>query len=170
MPEDTDDTYEAFTVEELREELRARDLHTSGNKDELITRLEEDDAAAEGGEAGATETSTELAEVEQTDEEEAPLIDPPRVYSPYELPSNTAAAQAFVAAHPDAVDPELVLDPPERHEMAQANIQDHVDQMAELGVTVEDVRLEGYTPPPPPPEEEPAAVQTETEEEQPSAV
>jgi hypothetical protein len=147
MPNDTEveETYEAFTVEELREELKARDLHTSGNKDELIARLEEDDAAEE---EEAEETSTDLVSTQET-AEEAPLIDPPRVYSPYELPSNTAAAQAFVDAHPESVDEAVEL-PPEQQAQAQANIQDHVDQMAELGVVVEDPRLEGYTPPPPP--------------------
>ena len=36
--------YEAFTVEELRNELRGRELATSGNKAELVERLEADDA------------------------------------------------------------------------------------------------------------------------------
>jgi hypothetical protein len=128
--------YEANTVEELREELRARDLHTSGNKDELIARLEEDDAAA-----GATkEAPAEQAQVEE-------VLDyyPLRVYSPFELPANTAAAQAFIDTHPDAVDETIVL-PDEQVAAAQASIQDHVDLMAEAGVTVEDPRLEGYTP------------------------
>jgi hypothetical protein len=142
MPDDVvvdeEETYEANTVEELKEELRARDLPTSGHKDELIARLEEDDA---GREAGTTSTDIVLREEEE-------VADPwKRVYSPYELPLNTAAAQAFVDAHPDAVDPNLELDP-ERQALAQANIQDHVDQMAEFGIVVEDPRLEGYTPGP----------------------
>jgi SAP domain len=36
--------YGAMTVDELQDELRARDLHVSGNKDELIARLQESDA------------------------------------------------------------------------------------------------------------------------------
>jgi cytoskeletal protein CcmA (bactofilin family) len=40
MPED--EVYE-FTVKELREELRQRDLPVSGTKDELVERLREDD-------------------------------------------------------------------------------------------------------------------------------
>lgn len=36
--------YEDMTVEDLKEELASRDLHVSGNKDELIARLQEADA------------------------------------------------------------------------------------------------------------------------------
>jgi hypothetical protein len=36
--------YDEYSVEELKEELRERDLPVSGTKDELIARLEEDDA------------------------------------------------------------------------------------------------------------------------------
>jgi hypothetical protein len=154
MPDTEEETYEDMTVVELREELTARDLHTSGTKDELITRLEEDDAAAEesedeeasGDEEGTTETSTAL--VATKNEEEAPLIDPPRTYSPYELPANTAAAQAFVDAHPESVDETIVL-PEEQQAQAEANIQDHVEQMAEFGVAVEDPRLGDYETPEP---------------------
>lgn len=39
--------YEAKTVEELKDELRARDLPVSGSKDELIERLVADDEAAD---------------------------------------------------------------------------------------------------------------------------
>ncbi|MGH7206896.1 MAG: SAP domain-containing protein [Nitrospiraceae bacterium] len=35
--------YSEWTVEELRDALRGRDLMVSGTKDELIARLEEDD-------------------------------------------------------------------------------------------------------------------------------
>ena len=37
--------YESWTKDELQAELEKRDLPKSGNKDELIARLEEDDAA-----------------------------------------------------------------------------------------------------------------------------
>jgi hypothetical protein len=138
---DVETSYQANTVEELRDELRARNLHTSGNKDELIARLEEDDAAGEEeGEAEATaEEAPELTEPAPED------YYPPIVYSAYELPANTAAAQAFIDAHPENVTQDELE--PGRHELAQANIQDHVDSMAASGVTVEDPRLEGYTPP-----------------------
>jgi hypothetical protein len=46
-PEAEPETLEDKTVEELKEELREQDLPVSGNKDELIERLEE---ASEGGE------------------------------------------------------------------------------------------------------------------------
>jgi hypothetical protein len=38
------DEYDALTNEELRDELEERELSKSGNKQELITRLREDDA------------------------------------------------------------------------------------------------------------------------------
>lgn len=130
-------SYEANTVEELRDELRARGLHTSGNKDELVARLEEDDAklAAEG------ETVEEEEAQVEAQAEEPPDYYPPIVYSQFELPANTAAAQAFYDAHPDAVSQDE-LDPG-RHELALANIQEHVDSMAAVGVTIEDPRLTG---------------------------
>lgn len=40
------DEYASFKVDELKQLLAARDLDTSGKKDELIARLEEADAAA----------------------------------------------------------------------------------------------------------------------------
>jgi hypothetical protein len=70
---------------------------------------------------------------------------PDRLYSPYELPANTAAANAYQAFHPDAVNPSLV--PPGGQTQAQNNIQDHIATMAGAGVTVTDSRLTGYTPP-----------------------
>jgi hypothetical protein len=130
---DVEASYHNNTVEELRDELRARDLPTSGHKDELVARLEEDDATAAGTEEGEEEVAA-------TDE--VPDYYPLRVYSPYELPANTAAAQAFQTANPEAVDPTLTLDP-DRQDLAVANIQDHVDTMAAAGVTVEDPRLGG---------------------------
>jgi len=146
-----DDTYESMTVVELKEELAVRDLHTSGSKTELIERLEADDAAEAEETQGDTEEQSDVPPdhlpPDESDEgkveEEAPLIDPPRVYSPFELPANTAAAQAFIDAHPEAVDTEAKLDPPERQTLAEDNIQDHVDSMAVLGVEVTDPRLEG---------------------------
>lgn len=46
-------TREEQTVEELRDELRARDLKVSGTKDELLDRLDEaDEAGDDGGDGG----------------------------------------------------------------------------------------------------------------------
>lgn len=42
----SDDDYEAMTNEQLREELKSRDLAVTGNKDELVSRLRQDDASA----------------------------------------------------------------------------------------------------------------------------
>jgi hypothetical protein len=154
-----EESYEANTVAELRDELSSRGLHTSGNKDELIARLEEDDAKEAAGEPEAQIEAEDEAEVVAEEATVEPQdYYPPTVYNVHELPANTAAAQAFIDANPEAVDPTLApLDPPERQEAALANIQDHVDTMAAMGVTVEDPRL-GSTPPDPPdppPVEEP---------------
>lgn len=50
-PEDAGDgeesDYDDMSIEELKTILRARDLPVSGNKDELIARLEEDDSEEE---------------------------------------------------------------------------------------------------------------------------
>lgn len=150
--------YESMTVAELKEELTARGLPTSGTKDQLVARLDEDDAdeAANAEDKSAdvkdavTATSTDLVTTQGT--EDAPVADPnKRVYSPYELPADPFAAQAFADANPDAVDPALEL-PPERQALAVANIQDSVDAYAAQGMTVEDPRLSGTeTPPPDPP-------------------
>jgi hypothetical protein len=58
------------------------------------------------------------------------------------------------------VDPNLTL-PDEQMASAQANIQDHVDEMAAMGITVEDPRLEGYTPPSREGDEESAPVEAD---------
>jgi hypothetical protein len=114
MSVEQESSYQANTVEELRDELRARDLHTSGNKDELVARLEEDDAAGVGTEeAPAPEATAGVA---------APVDPYATVYSPYELPAATEAAQAFVNANPAAVDNSLTLDE-QRMTQAQEAIQ-----------------------------------------------
>jgi hypothetical protein len=41
---DNPSDYGDMTVEELKDELAARELHVSGNKDELIARLQDSDA------------------------------------------------------------------------------------------------------------------------------
>jgi hypothetical protein len=46
-PDAAESEYAEFTVEELRAELRGRELPTSGAKAELVARLEADDAAAD---------------------------------------------------------------------------------------------------------------------------
>ena len=149
MAETEVEAYEDWTVEELRDELRARDLHTSGSKGELISRLEENDAAEEAEETSSDDeevaaTSTDLVPTEQ---EEVPADPHKRIYSPYELPADPFAAQAFMDAHPGDVDTSLKLDSEERQQLAEDNIQDAVDQHAARGTTVEDPRLEGTDAP-----------------------
>ena len=58
----------SLKVDELREELEARGLHKSGKKDELVARLEEDDAAGEAPETVAEEV---IAPEEPADEPSA---------------------------------------------------------------------------------------------------
>jgi ribosomal protein L22 len=60
----------SLKVDELKAELEARGLPKSGNKDELIARLEEDDAAAAAPEAEAAKTPEEGATEEVVAPEE----------------------------------------------------------------------------------------------------
>ena len=53
--------YAEMTVDELEAELEKRDLPKSGKKDELIARLEDDDAA-QGGTAPEDEPAARRAE------------------------------------------------------------------------------------------------------------
>lgn len=46
VAEEVDEPYEKWTVEDLREELKNRQLPQGGNKSELVERLEMDDASA----------------------------------------------------------------------------------------------------------------------------
>jgi ribosomal protein L22 len=74
--------WESLKVDELREELEARGLHKSGKKDELVARLEEDDAGGAGDAPGtvaeevvapeepAEEPSAEDVAAEEAAEEE----------------------------------------------------------------------------------------------------
>lgn len=105
-----------MTVVELREELEARELPTSGHKDELIARLEEDDA-----DEAAMETPGDAEVQAQADFSDNP--DPwKQKYHPMELPANTVAAQAYADMHPDAVDETMTFSE-ERTAQASAHIQ-----------------------------------------------
>lgn len=54
MSQTTQPEYDDLTVEELRDELRDRDLKVSGSKDELVARLTEDEDAPEDDEQPTT--------------------------------------------------------------------------------------------------------------------
>jgi hypothetical protein len=75
-----------------------------------------------------------------------PYVDPyKQVYNPLELPANTVAAQAYVDAHPDAVDPEVPISE-ERAAQATEAIQAHQDRVQEVMAGVgDDPRLGGGT-------------------------
>jgi ribosomal protein L22 len=62
--------WDSLNVDELRDELEARELPKSGKKEELVARLEEDDAAAGVAPAEAAEAAPE--EAEAAPEEAAP--------------------------------------------------------------------------------------------------
>jgi ribosomal protein L22 len=83
-----DEGWESLKVDELKEELEARGLPKSGKKDELVARLEEDDAAsgapaAEAPEEGATEEvvapdePAEEPSADEVEEAEGPAADEP---------------------------------------------------------------------------------------------
>jgi large subunit ribosomal protein L22 len=64
----------SLKVDELKEQLEARDLPKSGKKDELIARLEEHDSAEGGADAGATEEV--VAPEEPAEEPAAEEVEP----------------------------------------------------------------------------------------------
>jgi hypothetical protein len=66
-------TYATHTRTDLRKELRARGLSTGGDKDRLIERLEEDDAAAEAEELD--EDADDVDEDEDLELDEDEVID-----------------------------------------------------------------------------------------------
>lgn len=141
-----DSSYEDHTVAELKEELEDRGLPTSGHKDELIARLEEDDEATEA-EDEATETSVEVGVLAS----EVPEGDPYKtVYNPYELPADPVAAQAFIDAHPESVDENVPMSQ-ERQDQATVNIADSMAMHADAGTPVSDPRVPGGTDPIPDP-------------------
>lgn len=81
------ENWNELKVPELREELEARGLDPSGNKQALVARLEEADAKAEEAEAEEPDSETEA-------EAEAPEIDatPTEPVEPPEPPAETATA------------------------------------------------------------------------------
>jgi ribosomal protein L22 len=64
--------WSALKAAELKEELEARGLPKSGKKDELVARLEADDASAEGAPEGAA--AAEAPEALEADEEDVAAL------------------------------------------------------------------------------------------------
>ena len=88
-----EDGWESLKVDELKEQLEARDLPKSGKKDELVARLEEHDAAPEAEEEEAPE-----AEEASEAEEAAPQTSTRRRGS---AETTTARPKRAAAARPD---------------------------------------------------------------------
>jgi ribosomal protein L22 len=96
--------WESLKVDELKDELEARGLPKSGKKDELVARLEEHDAAAEGAaeegaepksEATGQPVAEEVAGSEATGQPVAEEVIPPE--EPAEEPSADEVAEAGAA-------------------------------------------------------------------------
>jgi hypothetical protein len=112
-------------------------------------------AEVEAPEARAEEkVETKAEEKLPAVRDEAPVppapVDPyKQVLNPYELPSNTAAAEAYQAANPGSVSEDAPISE-ERQAQATTAIEGHVETMAEAGVYVEDSRLPDQGPAPDP--------------------
>ena len=74
--------YAELTVEELKAELEQRELPKSGKKDELITRLEDDDAA----QTGRAPEDQPIAETEAVEEAAQEVADEPAGDKPEKKP------------------------------------------------------------------------------------
>jgi ribosomal protein L22 len=68
--------WESLKVDELRAELEARGLPKSGNKDELVARLREDEGGADAPEAAAAEAVPEAGVAEEVLTPEEPAEEP----------------------------------------------------------------------------------------------
>jgi large subunit ribosomal protein L22 len=95
--------WESLKVDELKEELEARSLPKSGKKDELVERLEADDAepaaAASEEEPAAPEEEGAVPEEEPAEGEEAGAAAPPRRGSAETITRQQSRGPA--AARPD---------------------------------------------------------------------
>jgi large subunit ribosomal protein L22 len=89
--------WDSLNVDELRDELEARDLRKSGKKEELVARLEEDDAAAATAAAEAAEPAPEEAAPETVAEEaiapDEPATEPSADEMVEEEPTDEQAAE-----------------------------------------------------------------------------
>jgi large subunit ribosomal protein L22 len=88
--------WESLKVDELKDELDARGLPKSGKKDELVARLEEDDAAG----APAEEATAEAAPDDAVAEEVVPPEEPAEEPSADEVAAEAAEPEAEGEAEP----------------------------------------------------------------------
>jgi ribosomal protein L22 len=93
--------WDSLKVDELKAELEARDLPRDGTKDELVARLEEDDAAAEAPAGSDEDVAQEVPGPSGAEE-----ILPPE--EPAEEPSPDEVEEAAVPAPEAAVDEDRV--------------------------------------------------------------
>lgn len=122
--------YEDMTKDELQAELEDRDLPVSGNKDELVARLELDDAEKETGETEDETTSedesSETAPEDETDE--GPDEDAGKA-------ENTTAVQAEAA---EAATPEEIVEAQAKDSSGQRDPEKNPQPNAVAGQPDED--------------------------------
>ena len=95
--------YAEMTVDELTAELEKRELPKSGNKEELITRLEDDDAA-QGGTAPEDEAPVDEAPVDEAPEADESTEEDAEAPEPAEKPARRrrGAAETTTAKRRDS--------------------------------------------------------------------
>jgi ribosomal protein L22 len=107
-----DEGWESLKVDELKDELEARGLPKSGKKDELVARLEEDDAAPAEAEAPAAETA---AEGEPAADE--PAVETPEEGATEEVAVSEAAGQPVAE---EVLPPDQPAEEPSADEVEEA--------------------------------------------------
>jgi ribosomal protein L22 len=105
--------WDSLNVDELRDQLEARDLPKSGKKEELVARLEEDDAAAGAAPEEAAEAAPEEA-ADAAPEEAAPEDAAPETVAEEAIAPDEPAAEptAEEVAEEEPADEEVAEEEP----------------------------------------------------------